>query len=203
MDIVGIAESIGIWIFYNYFELLASIFGITYVILATQQNIWCWMAGIINVTLYIFIFFNARLYGDMGLQIFYLVLSIYGWYSWKFGKSKNKKELVITKLSINTGLILLAISAVFSICFGYLISYTNSDVPYWDGITTALGLVATWMTARKILENWLVWIFTDLLCVGIYFYKELHPTSVFYLIMTILAVISYFKWKKDMIENNS
>ena len=203
MDVVGIAEQIGTWVSINYIELLGSLFGITYVVLATRQNIWCWLAGIINVTLYIYIFFNSSLYGDMGLQIFYLVLSVYGWYSWKYGKSKDEERLIITKLRVNTGLILLVLALIFSFGFGHLISYTDSDVPYWDGATTALGLIATWMTARKILENWLVWVFTDLLCVGIYYYKELYPTSVFYLIMTILAIFGYFKWRKDMKLNEA
>ncbi|MCD4681229.1 MAG: nicotinamide riboside transporter PnuC [Bacteroidales bacterium] len=190
------------WLSDNYIELLASVLGILYVILAIRQNIWCWMAGIINVALYIFIFLNARLYGDMALQVFYLLMSIYGWYSWKFGKSKNKEVLVVTRLTQNSVFLLLVILTILSVGFGYLLSFTNSDIPYWDGLTTALGLIATWMIARKIIENWLVWIFTDLLCVGIYYYKELYPTAIFYLIMAILAVVAYYKWKKDMRKNN-
>jgi len=190
------------WLSDNYIELLASVLGILYVILAIRQNIWCWMAGIINVALYIFIFLNARLYGDMALQVFYLLMSIYGWYSWKFGKSKNKEVLVVTRLTQNFTFLLLVILTILSVGFGYLLSFTNSDIPYWDGLTTALGLIATWMIARKIIENWLVWIFTDLLCVGIYYYKELYPTAIFYLIMAILAVVAYYKWKKDMRKSN-
>jgi nicotinamide mononucleotide transporter len=126
------------------------------------------------------------------------MLSIYGWYSWKYGKSENKQALVITKIKRKTAIILLSLLVVMTIGFGFLLSYTNSDIPYWDGLTTALGLLATWMTARKIIENWLVWIITDLLCVGIYYYKELHPTAIFYLIMSILAIIGYIEWKKQM-----
>ncbi len=189
------------WLSANYIELLASALGIIYVILAIRQNIWCWLAGIFNVFLYIFIFFYARLYGDMSLQIVYLLLSFYGWYSWRYGKSEDKDKLIVTRLKVNPGLLLLLLVIVLTLVFGYLLSYTNSDIPYWDGLTTALGLAATWMTARKILENWLVWIFTDLLCVGIYYYKELHPTAVFYLIMAIIAVIGYNKWKGSMKEN--
>jgi nicotinamide mononucleotide transporter len=198
MEDMNFFEFVFTWLFSNYIELLASIFGIVYVILATRQNIWCWLAGIINVALYIFIFFNAKLYGDMSLQIVYLILSFYGWYCWKYSKSDRNAILVISKLKRNTGLLLLLIVIIMSIVFGYMLSFTNSDIPYWDGLTTALGLVATWMTARKILENWIVWIFTDLLCVEIYHYKELHPTTVFYFIMAIIAVIGYNKWKKSI-----
>jgi len=198
MDISNILELSTSWISSNYIELLATIFGIIYVILATRQNIWCWVAGIINVALYIFIFFNARLYGDMSLQLVYLVLSFYGWYSWKYGRSDDKKILQVSTLKLRIALFLLIILLILSLLFGYLLSFTDSDIPYWDGLTTALGLIATWMTARKVLENWLVWIFTDLLCVGIYYYKELNPTAVFYFIMAVIAVIGYYKWKKAM-----
>jgi len=200
MENVEFLELVFAWISSNHIELLASVLGIVYVILATRQNIWCWLAGIINVALYIFIFFDARLYGDMSLQMVYLLLSIYGWYSWKYGRSGGKEKLNITSLKLKRSMFLLMIVVILSVLFGYMLSYTNSDIPYWDGLTTALGLIATWMTARKILENWLVWIFTDLLCVGIYYYKELNPTAVFYLIMTILAVIGYYKWKRSMKE---
>ena len=195
-------DSVITWISSNYFELLATLFGILYVILAARQNIWCWLAGIINVTFYIFIFFDANLYGDMSLQMVYLLLSFYGWYHWKYGKSENKEKLQISILKVRQALVLLIIVIVLSFVFGYLLSYTNSDIPYWDGLTTALGLVATWMTARKILENWLVWIFTDLLCVGIYYYKDLHPTAVFYLIMAIIAVVGFYNWKRSIKQNS-
>jgi nicotinamide mononucleotide transporter len=186
------------WITLNYLEVIGSILGIVYVILATKQNIWCWYAGIINVTIYIFVFIDARLYGDMALQIFYLVMSFYGWYEWKFSKTVKSKKLGISNINRKLFLLVFVITVILSIGFGYLLTFTNTDVPHWDGVTTALGLIGTWMTARKYLENWLVWIVANILCVGIYFYKGLYPTVGFYTIITILAVIGYFKWKKEL-----
>jgi nicotinamide mononucleotide transporter len=186
------------WILSNYIELIASALGIIYVILATKQNIWCWLAGIINVSLYIFVFLKAGLYGDMSLQIVYLFLSFYGWYNWKYGQSESNGKLAVTHVNRKSILVPGFLLIIMTTGFGYLLSFTNSDIPYWDALTTALGLLAIWMTARKILENWIVWIFTDLLCVGIYLYKDLYPTAVFYLIMSVLAVFGYLEWKKQM-----
>jgi nicotinamide mononucleotide transporter len=198
MNISIFFEEVIQWVTLNYIEVIGSIIGIIYVILATKQNIWCWYAGIINVTIYIFVFFDARLYGDMALQMFYLVMSFYGWYEWKFSKTVKSKKVGISNIKRNLLLFVFVVTIILSIGFGYLLTFTKTDVPHWDGVATALGLIGTWMTARKYLENWLVWIVTNIICVGIYFYKGLYPTVGFYTIITILAVIGYFKWKKEL-----
>lgn len=197
MNITPVLEIVIQWISLNYLEVIGACLGIIYVILATKQNIWCWYAGIINVIIYIFVFIDARLYGDMALQILYLLMSFYGIYKWKFSKTNTDNELKITNIGKKQFLYLLIITIILSVGFGYILTYTNTDVPRWDGITTALGLVGTWMTARKFIENWLVWIIANSLCVALYFYKELYPTVGFYAIITILAIIGYFKWKKQ------
>ncbi|MBI9033363.1 MAG: nicotinamide mononucleotide transporter [Bacteroidales bacterium] len=185
------------WILQNYIEILGLVFGVAYVILAARQNIWCWATGIVNVSMYIYIFYVARLYGDMSLQIFYLVMSFYGIYQWKFGKTLNEGSLSIRNISpkilITSGFFTLAAWMLV----GWLLTKTSSDIPYWDGLTTALGLTATWMTARKYIENWMLWIFTDALCVGIYFYKELNLTAFFYGFLTLMAIYGYREWKKQ------
>ncbi len=203
MGIAGVFEEVIRWIALNYLEVIGSILGIVYVILATKQNIWCWYAGIVNVSIYIFVFIDARLYGDMALQMFYLVMSFYGWYKWKYTKTDKKSELRISNISLNLFWLILAITIVLSVGFGYLLTFTNTDVPRWDGVTTALGLIGTWMTAKKYIENWLVWIVANILCVGIYFYKELYPTVGFYTIITILAIIGYYQWKKEIKKTKS
>ncbi len=197
MNIGSFFEIVVQWISLNYLEVIGAVLGIIYVILATKQNIWCWYAGSINVSIYIFVFIEARLYGDMALQILYLMMSFYGIYKWKFSKNNTNKELKITNIGKKLSIQLLIITIFLSVGFGYLLTYTNTDVPRWDGITTALGLIGTWMTARKYIENWLVWIIANSLCVALYFYKELYPTVGFYTIITIIAIIGYFKWKKQ------
>ena len=200
MNIGIVLEEVIRWIALNYVEVIGSLLGIVYVILATKQSIWCWYAGFINVSIYIFVFLEARLYGDMALQMFYLIMSFYGWYNWKYAKTNKNSKLAITNINRKVFIYLLAITIILSIGFGYILTFTNTDVPHWDGVTTALGLIGTWMTAKKYIENWLVWIVANILCVGIYYYKGLYPTVGFYTIITILAVIGYYQWKKVQLK---
>lgn len=188
------------WLEGNWLELTGAMLGVAYVLLAMRQSIWCWPVGILNVSLYIGVFFSARLFGDMVLQAFYLVMGIYGWYQWKYGKSKGLggKGLPISRIPAHLAVTALVATALMSVVFGNILSGTVSTLPYWDGTTTALGLTGTWMTARKYLENWLVWVFADLLSAGIYVYKELYPTVGFYILLTIVAAIAYRQWKRDM-----
>ncbi len=185
------------WIAVNYIEIIGSLLGIAYVLLANKQNIWCWPVGFVNVAMYIYIFLAAGLYGDSVLQFFYLVMSVYGWYQWKFG-GKGDQELKISRMGSKTGVALFVLAIISTLLFGFILeNFTDSVIPYWDGLTTALGVLATWMTAKKILENWIVWVGTNLVCVGVYLYKELYPTTIFYFILMAIAAYAYFNWLKD------
>lgn len=191
-------DAVSAYLVANQIEIWGFLFGIAYVVLATRQSVWCWPAGIVNVIMYILVFWRSGLYGDSALQVFYLGMSFYGLYLWLRPKSSTGGTLQITTTTATRlgvlGLLTLASTALF----GYILdNYTDSTIPYLDGFTTALGLFATWMTARKLLENWLVWIFTNLLCTGIYFYKELYTTMVFYFILTVLAINGYYQWKRQ------
>lgn len=186
------------WLANNWIELTASVLGVAYVFLALKQKVLCWPVGIVNVGMYIYVFFQARLYGDMALQAFYLVMGFYGWYRWSFGKNSGEEKLPIVRIKRRTGIVLAILTAISTIIFGIILTASSSSIPYWDGATTALGLAATWMTARKHLENWLVWVFTDLLCTGIYIYKELHMTSVLYFVLAIVAIFGWYEWKKNL-----
>ncbi len=185
------------WLSANIIEVAATVLGISYVLLAIKQNIWCWLLGIVSVALYIIIFFTERLYGDAALQLFYLFFGFYGWYHWYFGSAKPN-SLPVTSIPKKTAWVLAVAIALSSFVFGYVLSFTDSDIPYWDGFTTALGLAATWMTARKYLENWLLWIFANAVCVGVYYYKGLYPTVFYYIILALLAYRGYTIWKKDI-----
>lgn len=184
----------------NIIELAGFLFGIIYVLLAIRQNIWCWIAGIINVTMYIIVFFDAKLFGDMVLQIFYLLMSFYGLYNWLGTKNKQGKkvELPVSRISKKQIFFSTSFVIVMTLIGGTILSYTDDPIPYTDGFTTALGLIATWMTAKKLIENWWVWVFTNLLCVGVYWYKELYPTSIYFLLLAAFAVAGYYQWKKDL-----
>lgn len=188
------------WLLNNYIEISGALLGIAYVILALRQSLWCWYFGFANVGMYVYIFFNENLYGESALNFIYLIMSVYGWYQWKF-KKNTKQSTDIVKISKKISLNLLIIAVVSSLVFGlFLENYTPSPIPYWDGLTTALGILATWMTAKKILENWLVWIFANSISIGIYYYKLMYPTMILYLVLSIIALMAYYKWKTEVLQ---
>lgn len=193
-------QQILLWILDNYVELLGTIFGLLYIVFSIKQNIWCWPVGLISSALYIYVFFITKFYADMGLQVYYLVISVYGWYHWMFGaKSKKHDDLKISKSSYKFIIyLIIATFVLFSIISFILVCYTDSDIPYWDAFTTAGSFVATWMLARKIIEHWLIWIIVDSISIGLYIYKGLYPTVLLFSVYTILAIFGFIEWKKEM-----
>jgi nicotinamide mononucleotide transporter len=188
------------WLINNYIEVIGAVTGLIYLYLEIRQNIWLWPVGIITSAFYIYIFFVSKFYADMGLQVYYLVISIYGWHHWLTGgKGQNRDELPITRIDWRTALILLPITiAIFAIIAFVLIRYTDSPVPLGDAFTTALSITATWMLARKIIEQWWVWVVVNLVSLGLYVYKGLYPTSVLFFFYFSMAIVGYFEWKRAM-----
>lgn len=193
-------QQILLWITNNYIELLGLFFGLLYILLSIKQNIWCWPVGFITSALYVYVFFVTKFYADMGLQVYYLMVSVYGWYHWMFGaKSKKQDDLKISKTNIKLAIYLfLAASILFIIISYILVNYTDSEIPYWDAFTTAASFVATWMLARKIIEHWIIWIIVDSVSLGLYIYKELYPTVILFAVYTVLAILGYIEWKKEL-----
>ncbi|MBU2651813.1 MAG: nicotinamide riboside transporter PnuC [Bacteroidetes bacterium] len=187
------------WISGNYIELIAAALGLVAIILQIRQHILYWPVSIVLVSLYIYVYIHAKLYADMSLQVYYLGISFYGWYHWAFGKRNGTGEkLPVSFASLKVMMVSLVVAVVlFWTISAILIHYTDSDLPYWDAFTTALSFVATWMLARKIIENWLVWIVVDAVSVGIYIYKGLYPTAILFTVLTILAIAGYISWRKD------
>jgi len=182
----------------DFIEIFGVIFGFICVILTVRQNIWCWPTGLVNVVLFMIMFYHTRLYADMGLQAVYIVLSIYGWYQWLYG-GPEKSKLSISHVRAKLIFLLTLIGISGTLLMGWSLSnYTNADLPYWDSTTTVMSLIAQWMLARKILENWLVWISADVLFVGIYLHKKLYLTSLLYVIFLILATSGYIVWKRTL-----
>lgn len=187
------------WLSGNYIELLGAILGIAYIFFSIRQSILTWPVGLLTSVLYVWVFFVSKLYADMGLQLYYVLISIYGWYEWSHGNQSNKDgELKISRLTVRLGISLLIVNAfLFLVIWHILNNYTDSPVPLADALATSLSIVATWMLARKILEQWLVWIFVDAFSIGLFFYKDLMPTVVLFAVYTIMAVAGYVEWKKE------
>jgi len=193
-------QQILFWINSNYIELLGLIFGLLYILLSIKQNIWCWPTGFITSALYVYVFFVSKFYADMGLQVYYLFVSIYGWYNWMYGsKSKKQDDLKISKSGIVQIIYLALATLVLFVVISYILThYTDSEIPYWDAFTTAASFVATWMLAKKIIEHWIVWIVVDFVSLGLYIYKGLYPTVILFAVYTILAILGYIEWRKQL-----
>ena len=178
-------------------ESLAVLFSLLYVILAAKENIWCWGAALISVSLYTYICYTAKLYPETGLQIFYLIMAIIGYFTWN-KKSKEK----IKEWSEFKHLIIIILGALFSFIMGfYFFTYTESAMPIIDSITTTFSIIATYMVVKKVLGNWLYWIVIDLLSVYMYFHRDLHLTSLLFVAYATIAVFGYISWSHRIKKN--
>jgi len=176
-------------------EAVAVFFGFLCVWLTLKENIWCWPAGLIQVSLYIYIFYEVKLYSDLVLHVVYVFLQIYGWYHWLHG-GRDHGELKITRLSRRASTAWPALVVIGFLAWGYIMAtHTDASLPYGDAFTTVASLVAQWLMARKKLESWLFWIAVDLVAIGIYWIKGLHMTSGLYLAFLMLATAGYFVWR--------
>lgn len=177
-------------------EWLIFVTALVYVFLAAIENVWCWIFGIIASALSVYLCYSGKLFLESGLNIFYVIIGIYGWYQWLYG-SKEKTALRTHSYSLNKNLILIGIGIALWIPLALIAkNYSTQALPYLDAFITAFSLVATWMTAKKILENWLYWIVIDALAVILYTSREFYLMALLYIIYTILALVGYIKWKK-------
>lgn len=181
-------------------ESIAVLFSIVYVILVARENIWCWAAAIISVSLYIFICFEAKLYAETGLQVFYLIMAVAGYFLWK--ESPNKQQLNIKELSIVNHVLILFVGIVFTLILGYVLTiYTQAKLPLLDSFTTVFSIIATFMVIKKILENWLYFIAIDLISIYLYNSRDLQQTAMLFILYTIIAFIGYYNWVRLMQKN--
>ena len=175
-------------------EWIAALSGAVSVYLSARENIWSWPTAIVNVGLYIIVFHRTGLYSDMGLQVVYLVLSIYGWYQWLYGGS-NRTELTVSRARAREWLIATPIALVFWIALArYTATLPGVALPALDAGLATISLVAQWMMTRKIIENWILWIVADIVYVPMYVYKGLPVTAVLYAVFLVLAGIGLHSW---------
>ncbi|MGZ3943966.1 MAG: nicotinamide riboside transporter PnuC [Mucilaginibacter sp.] len=191
------------WHQQTWLEIIGVITGLLCVYLAARNNIWNWPIAIISVGIYIFIFMDARLYADMGLQVYFLGMNIYGWYFWSRKPAVEVKTPVVM-ITMQQAIVSALIIAVITPLLGFLLikfapilHYTPASYPYIDSFCTACSLVAQVFMARKVLQNWLIWIFVDVVYVGVYIFKHLDLTAGMYFIYVGIALMGYIDWKKD------
>ena len=171
---------------------------LTAVYLTTRQVIWCWPLGMVSVTLYAVVFFEARLYADMGLQGLYFALAVYGWWAWRRGGDQHT-ELTVTRTPPRMRVLLAATAAVGGIALGQTLTrFTHASLPFADSLLTSFSIAAQWMQTRKLLESWIVWLAVDVCYVGMFLYKELYLTAGLYAVFVVLAVIGLTEWRRAM-----
>ncbi|MEL6676216.1 MAG: nicotinamide riboside transporter PnuC [Bacteroidota bacterium] len=179
-------------------EATAVVFGILSVMFAMRGSILVFPTGIVSTLIYIYVTITISLWGDMGINIYYTAMSVYGWYRWT-RPQEDAPELPITRLEGNERWISLGMVAVFFGILAYvLVNFTDSPVPYTDAFTTAIFFVGMLEMARKKLENWVYWIIGDLISIPLYYYKGLTLSSFQFLIFLGLAIAGYLEWRKKI-----
>jgi nicotinamide mononucleotide transporter len=178
--------------------MLAVVLAVLYLALAIRQNIWCWLAAAVSTLIYLFIMYDARLYMESALQVFYLAMAVYGWYQWRHGGSENG-ELQVSTWPVRHHVLAIGCVAVMVLISGTLLDeFTNAAMPHLDSLTTWGAIVATWMVARKILENWYYWFVIDAVSVGLYINRDLYLTAALFTGYLVMIIFGYRSWKASM-----
>ncbi len=178
-------------------EVAGTLSAFAAVYLAGRQDVRNWPLWIVSIVLYIYIFFQSRLYADAALQLFYLGMSFYGWWEWTRGGDRGD-SLPVRRCRLRCTAAGMAITAAGTLAVGWLLTHTPSDVPYWDAFTTVSALVATFLMARKKIDHWIWWIVIDSVAAGVYVYKALWVTAFQYLGFALLAGWGWWQWRKSM-----
>ena len=179
-------------------EIVGALTGVLAVWLTTRQKIWCWPVGIVSVLLYVLVFYQARLYATMGLQVVYVGLALYGWYAWTRG-GRADVPLRVSRASSRTRLVAVGVGLAVTLGLGtWLGRRTDDALPFTDAAVTAASLIAQWMQTRKLIENWWLWLAVDAVYVGMNLSQGLMPTAGLYAVYTALAVAGLREWRRSM-----
>ncbi len=180
-------------------EFLGFLFGLLCVFFLILRHVLTWPLGIAYVLVSLVVFYQEKLYADFVLHIFFLVMNIYGWYYWVNGKKSTEVEVPVTTIGLKYWIGLLVLSVIGVWFWGFtLTNYTDASLPYWDSTTTVLSFAAMWLTARKKIENWILWLVVDILATGIYFNKGIYFYCLLYLIYIGMAIAGYLSWKRSL-----
>lgn len=189
------------WIREYWLEFFGVVSSLLYIYLEIKQKSSMWVVGFISSLVYVFVCFQSKVYGYAALYIYYVAISIYGWYCWRYAQQPDDKitELKVSRLRILSALILALITVVLCIGTGYMLTkFTDSPVPYFDAFVVSLSIVATWMLVRKILEQWILWFFANLFSSALFFSRGLYLTAGLFVVYSIMSVIGWVKWKKTI-----
>lgn len=207
----------------TYWELIAVVLAVVYLLLAMKANIWCWMAAFVSTAIYTVLFWKVSLLMESVLNIYYMGMALYGYWVWQqdgnglkvtnvntAGSSASSNTASVARhaetmgtlvlsWSLNKHLMLIGVTAIVSLVVGYLMAnYTEASFPYLDAATTCYAVMTTYLVAKKVLENWLYWIVIDLVSIYLYFQKGLMLTTGLFMAYVIMAGVGYFMWRKRL-----
>ncbi|GLX78777.1 nicotinamide mononucleotide transporter [Thalassotalea insulae] len=178
-----------------FWEWLAVICALLYVLLAARENIWCWPAALVSTLIYTVIFYDVYLWMDSLLQLYYLVMAVYGWYCWQGLTQLDHQAVHIQRWPLHRHSKIIAALSVLSLIFGWLMAnFTPTDFPYLDSATTVFAVFATYLVAQKVLENWLYWVVIDAVSIYLYLAKDLQPTALLFVLYVVMAIYGYLQW---------
>lgn len=177
-------------------EMLAVILAIGYLLLATRESLWCWYCALASTAIYTAIFWNVSLLMESALNVYYMVMAVYGWWQWRQGGQQHE-GVQVHRWSPTQHAITFVIIVVLTLVSGFLLERnTGAAWPYLDSFTTWASVITTWMVAQKVLENWLYWIVIDSISIGLYADRGLYLTALLFVAYVIIAIYGYSAWRR-------
>ena len=181
-------------------EIIGTVLGVIGVWLMIRQNIWGWPVGLVQVAVYGWVFFDARLYSDAILQVFFFAIQAYGWWHWLRGAHDAARSTVpVKRLELKAQAGWFVLGTVATVAWGTFMHHTtDAALPWWDAFILVFSLIAQWLQARKILENWAGWMIVNLFAIGVYWAKDLRLTAGLYVIFWLMALWGWREWRRSM-----
>ena len=178
-------------------ELIAVVLAVAYLLLAVKEHIACWYAAFVSTAIFLVLFFEVSLYMDAALQVYYLIMAVYGWYEWKWG-DKGESPLPISIWPLKYHVIAISAVAVATTISAVLLTrYTSDQLPWLDSFTTWGAIVTTWMVARKVLDNWPYWLIIDGVSIYMYMNRGLYFTAFLFVLYVIIIGFGWIAWIKS------
>ena len=195
IDSLGAAVAAMSWL-----EIAAVAFGLAYLVLAVRQNILCWTAALISTLLSLVLFYDARLYPETALQVFYAAMAVYGWWQWRHGGKPGERtaaELPVSVWPLRYHALAVVGTLAAALALGTVLSRTNAAFPYLDSFTSVGAVITTYMVAKKILENWVYWLVIDGITLYIYWQRSLYLYAALFVVYLVLVVVGFYRWRRD------
>jgi len=181
-------------------EWIAVLFALGYLLLAVRQNAWCWACAIASSAIFLVLFARGGLVMQSALQVFYIAMGAYGWWAWRRGSGEGATLPVARWRSGQHAISIVALLAASAVN-GWIVARSQGGwVPYVDAFVAWVSVLATWMVARKVLENWLYWIVVDSVAAALYWTQGFHATAVLFVVYVVIAIKGYFAWRADLVR---